>query len=822
MLFAAVGLVAVGDEERVALIAETVFDQRVRFGREQLPRPRLLDRVAHRRIPDPPLPRGLRSPRANAGMRVVIERAVEQPRQPLLIKFRLRHHRVGAHAERFQNALARQTAAGFVSRKDGVKTCVVEQRLLHRPRRRVTNHLDRIAHQLDQRRNALSVMNAAQSHRAPETNLRALMRRGLNHQINERRIVRVRQRANTRDGGKQRFAALRLERRASRFDRRFRIKPRERMQRVSRRDKARQRALVPAAIRVLSPEQGFDAARDSRIIVLVAQSLKRDQSKRGRRRVEFAVGLPLVSIALARIEAPRTVSVLSRSQPRFIFLQLFLNARPKLRRVVGALQLIIREARRGRLSRFAIGRRLRRRWLRRFGRQCFLNRPSALILRDVILREKPLEEFDPVRQVVAVARKDAEHLLSFFFNRGEIARMAGAIPRRAQNLARVVVNHRLADVRSRPGGVDSAGIGCLQRVIGRADGLHRMQLARGRDAFRRADVVTGDARPGGAVADIERREAGVVRRVFQVVRRAQRLVHHVDQAAVVLLVLDYVAVFNGAGRPPDARLRVATHAMRAHQIAGVADAPFDRSAARTIGQPRINLTDVIVHRLPHGHSRIVVRRGLQHAQFDFVTRRVGFGAQVISSARFEQANNRGAMLFVLLMRALVLIAAFGVFDQRARSVERVKPKLRRQRVIRNRQVAGQQPRLLAIEREAKPVIARFADFAVVEILDVIGAARDPHGLNAFAIFFAIFFAIWQRNLLRHLRRVVRLGFDTHVRFGFQPQRIYRHRQRNRLPCRPRRLARERYSLWRDAVFAPARASRQTGKHSGFISDGRNF
>jgi hypothetical protein len=50
--------------------------------------------------------------------------------------------------------------------------------------------------------------------------------------------------------------------------------------------------------------------------------------------------------------------------------------------------------------------------------------------------------------------------------------------------------------------------------------------------------------------------------------------------------------------------------MRAHQIACVADAAFDRSAARAVGQPGIDLTDVIVHRLPHGHSRIDVRRGL--------------------------------------------------------------------------------------------------------------------------------------------------------------------------------------------------------------------
>ena len=36
MFFAAVGFVAVGDEQRMALITERIFDQRVRFDGEQL------------------------------------------------------------------------------------------------------------------------------------------------------------------------------------------------------------------------------------------------------------------------------------------------------------------------------------------------------------------------------------------------------------------------------------------------------------------------------------------------------------------------------------------------------------------------------------------------------------------------------------------------------------------------------------------------------------------------------------------------------------------------------------------------------------------
>src|SRR5262245_4715602 len=340
-----------------------------------------------------------------------------------------------------------------------------------------------------------------------------------------------------------------------------------------------------------------------------------------------------------------------------------------------------------------------------------------------------------------------------------------------------------------------------------------MQLARGDDSFRRADVVTGDSGSGGAVAYVERREACVVRRVLQVVGRTQRLVHDVDQAAEVLNVLDPVTVLYRNGRPPNARLRVAAHAMRAHQIAGVADAPFDRSAARAIGQPGVHLTDVIVHRLPHGHSRVVVWRGPQHTQLNLVARRVGFGAQEVRPARLDQANYRGAMLFVLLVCAFVLVAPFGVFDQRARNVERVKPELSRQRVIWDRQVAGQKSRFLAVERQAEPVVARFAHATVVKIFDVVSAARDARGLNAFAL--------GQHDLLRHFRRVVRLCFDAHARLGVQlqgPQWSDCDRQWNRLPGGPRRHARKNYRLRRDAVFAPARAF----KNSGLISDRRDL
>src|SRR5262245_52743036 len=150
------------------------------------------------------------------------------------------------------------------------------------------------------------------------------------------------------------------------------------MQRIRRRDEARQRAFVPPAIRVLNSQQRFDAASHSRVVRVVAQRLKRDQRKRGRRGIEFPVGLPglAVVIALAGIEAPGAVGVLNRQQPRLVFLQLFLNTRPELRRLFRALQLIGRKSRRRRLGGLAVRGRLRRRLyflLRRLRRQALLN-----------------------------------------------------------------------------------------------------------------------------------------------------------------------------------------------------------------------------------------------------------------------------------------------------------------------------------------------------------------------------------------------------------------------------------------------------------------
>ena len=64
------------------------------------------------------------------------------------------------------------------------------------------------------------------------------------------------------------------------------------MKRVSRGDKARLRALVPAAVGILHAQQRLDAPRNGWIVCVMAQSLQRDQRQRRRRGIELPVGLP--------------------------------------------------------------------------------------------------------------------------------------------------------------------------------------------------------------------------------------------------------------------------------------------------------------------------------------------------------------------------------------------------------------------------------------------------------------------------------------------------------------------------------------------------
>ncbi len=543
----------------------------------------------------------------------------------------------------------------------------------------------------------------------------------------------------------------------------------------------------------------------------MAERLECDQRQSRRRRVALSIRLPCFSVigALAGIEAPRAVRILNRAQPGLVHNKLFANTLMQFLRLIGAQERIFRET--GWRWFFRLTARrifLRRRRRLGFRRQLRMNLTRAPVLGWIILREESLEEFYAMRHVVAVARLDGQHVLRFLFEGGEVSWMAGAVPGRAQDLSGVIVDHRLADVRSGAGGVDAARVRRLQDVVGDANRLHRMELARWKDALGCAYVMTRDARAGRPVADIQWSQACVVGRVLQIIGRAQRFVHNVDQMSVILDIFDAITVFDRHGRAPDARLRVAAHAVSAHEIAGVTDAPFDARSTWSVSQPRIHLADMIIHRLADGHPRIGIRRRFEQPQFDFVSGRIGLGAQEVDAARLEQAIDRCAVRFVLLVDSFVLIAPFSVFNQRQQGLcqpagrlrlRGVHSNLRGQCVIGNRQVRRQQAWFFPLEDDLKPVIARLPDPAVVEIFDIVGSARDQDALNALAF-----------RYLDHLSlfgRIVRLMFDARSRrqSRLQVDRFDRYTQRDALPLRPRSVVREGHSLWSDPRFAPARA-----------------
>ncbi len=177
MLFAAIGFVPVGYEERVALVTERVFDDGARFIGQQLSDPGFLHSLAHRRIPDPPLPGGLGGPGPHPWMRIVVESTIEQQGQPVKFERRVGHDGIGAHPERLENAFARQVVALRIGCEDLIEACIVKQSLLHGPGCGIANYFCRVAHQFDERGDSAFVVHGSERHRSPLTDPRALMSR---------------------------------------------------------------------------------------------------------------------------------------------------------------------------------------------------------------------------------------------------------------------------------------------------------------------------------------------------------------------------------------------------------------------------------------------------------------------------------------------------------------------------------------------------------------------------------------------------------------------------------------------------------------------
>src|SRR5262245_33081270 len=242
--------------------------------------------------------------------------------------------------------------------------------------------------------------------------------------------------------------------------------------------------------------------------------------------------------------------------------------------------------------------------------------------------------------------------------------MIGAIPGDTQYFPGIVIDDSLADVGPGTGGIDASRVIGLQYMIRRPERYHRMKPARRHDTLSRADVVAGDACPCRTVSDVEWRETGIVGCIFEVVCRTERFIHNIDQPAEVLQVLDTITVFHRHSRSPDPGLCMAAHAVRAHQIAGVANSAFDTRPARPVGQPGIDLAEMIVHCLTQCHTWIVIRSRFKHSQFNLISRSIRLGPQEIDSARLEYPVYRRAMSFILLVDALILITPLSIFIER--------------------------------------------------------------------------------------------------------------------------------------------------------------
>ena len=537
-------------------------------------------------------------------------------------------------------------------------------------------------------------------------------------------------------------------------------------------------ALVPESVGLLHGQQRLDSRVHRRLVGAIAQSFQGNQGQGRGGGIGLAVGFPTRAFGerLSGIEPPGPVRILDGPQPLLILGHLALNPLPQVPGVgfrqepvvgeFGGRQVLLGRA--GRRFGLNPGRRRRKSLLYRMGFDADL---------EVVPGKEATEELDAVGEVVAVFRLHLQQLQSLFFHGREVAGMASAVPGGAEDLSGKAENHRLAHVGAGPGGIDPAGIGGLQHLVGRSQQLLRMELARRKHPLGGAKIVAGHPGSGGTVADVQGSQAGIVGGLLEIVGRPQRLIHHVDQPAEILDVFDPVSVLHGNRRAPNAGLGVAAHAMGPQQVAGVADAALHAGAARAVGQPGVHLGQVVVEALAHRQPGIPVGRRLEQPQFDLVARRIGLGPQEVDSPGLQQAVDFRSVILGLLVNPLIVVAPPGVLHQRQQrhfpgsrfrripggfgrgrpglagcGRQRVEPQAGRQGVIGQRQVAGQKPGLRPGVFDPKPVVSGTPDPAVVEVLDVIGPGGHQNPLHAFTF--------GKRNGLGLLGSIV--GFLLHV------------------------------------------------------------
>ena len=373
----------------------------------------------------------------------------------------------------------------------------------------------------------------------------------------------------------------------------------------------------------------------------------------------------------------------------------------------------------------------------------------------------------------------------------------------AENTPGEAVDHRLADVGPGTRRVDAAGVCRLQDEIGGADLLCRVQAAWIHDIFHGRYVEACSASSGGAITQIQRREAGVVGGVLQDVRRAQRLVHQVHQMSVVGHVFHTVAVGHSDSGTPDAGLRVAAHTPGAEQAAHVADASLNGGSARAILQPGVDLRNLVVHGGSDGEAGVGKGPGLADAEFHFVAGRIGLHLQEIDAAGLEGTGDLGAVTFGLLVDTLIGVGPVAILF----AVLFVAEELGDDEGVGDQQIGGQHAGCSAFVFEAKPVEAGGADLAVVEVFDVVSPAGDVEGV-----------AVSQRDGLGLRDGVVGLHFDDGAAVrDAEVDRMNIHPQ-GHVGVVPWGLGGEGFDFLDGARFTPAREV----KDGGFVFDGGDF
>src|SRR5690606_4188553 len=122
-----------------------------------------------------------------------------------------------------------------------------------------------------------------------------------------------------------------------------------------------------------------------------------------------------------------------------------------------------------------------------------------------------------------------ERFADFVLETVEVLRLAGALPRRVEDLPRVVEHNPLANIGTGACSVHATWIGRQQYIVGGAERLQAVELARWGKPFEGGQGVACDTAAGRSVADVERLEARVDRGVFEFIRRTHRLITGVLQ-----------------------------------------------------------------------------------------------------------------------------------------------------------------------------------------------------------------------------------------------------------------------------------------------------